>query len=186
VNARILLTTTLAMGALLAGCGRSDGQRAAGEGPAASAPVTPAAAEVATTANGAPKRADGRWELANIGGGGTVIGTQFLCVDAASEDKASVFDQIARNVNCEKYQTTRTGAGWTFDFTCGPAGMTAKTTGEVSGDFRAAYRVKLTESDGTAEMSRTIEAKRAGDCPAGMTPGDLTDEAGKTITNITD
>src|SRR4051794_16368149 len=117
------------MATLLAGCGRSGGPAPAGQNEATSAPATAAAPEVATTANGAPKRADGRWELKNIGGGGTVIGTQVLCVGAASENKASVFDQIAKNMNCKKYETPRTGAGWTFDFTCGPAGMTAKTTG---------------------------------------------------------
>lgn len=173
------------MSVLLTGCGRSGGPAPANEAEAGSAPVTAAASEVATTANGAPKRAAGHWELKNIGGGGTVIGTQFLCVDATSEDKASVFDQIAKNVNCEKYETARAGAGWTFDFTCGPAGMTAKTAGEVSGDFATTYQVKLTESDGTTEMSRTIEAKRVGDCPIGMTPGTLADERGEKIADIT-
>lgn len=151
---------------------------------AASATVS-AAVEVATTASGAPKRAAGQWELKNIGGGGTVIGTQFLCIDSASEEKAPLFDQIAKNINCAKYETARVADGWTFEFVCGPAGMTATTTGSASGDFASSYRVEMSESDGSMTLERVIEAKRLGDCPSGIAPGMLTDEQGRTVADVT-
>lgn len=134
----------------------------------------------------APLRAAGLWELKHIGGGGTVIGTQRLCVSAASEAKVNLFGQIALNVNCSKYEATESQGTWRFEFVCGPAAMTSTTKGTVSGDFDSAYTVEMTESDGTMESSRTIGATRMGDCPQGVAPGTLMDETGKILTNILD
>lgn len=173
-----------AAASLLGACdGQSNITSAAADVPA----DNPAAAalEIMTTASGAPKRAAGNWELKHLGGGGSVIGIQFLCIDSASEEKAPLFDQIAKNINCGKYETTRAGSVWTFDFSCGPAGMTAETKGSASGDFAASYRVEMTESDGSMTLERTVEAKRVGDCPAGVAPGILRDEEGRTIADIT-
>lgn len=169
---------------LLGACGGQNNITTAAADVPADNPAA-AALEIMTTASGAPKRAAGNWELKHLGGGGTVIGTQFLCVDSASEEKAPLFDQIAKNVNCSKYETTRVANGWTFDFSCGPEGMTANTKGSASGDFAASYRVDMTESDGSITLERIIEAKRLGDCPAGVAPGTLKDEEGRTIADIT-
>lgn len=131
----------------------------------------------------APSRAAGLWELKHIGGGGTIIGTQTLCVSAASEARENVFDDIALNVNCSKYARSLAGGVWTFEFVCGPADMTSTTKGTISGDFASAYKVEMTESDGTMEMSRTIQATHKGACPAGVEAGTLMDDTGKIITN---
>lgn len=149
---------------------------------------SPAAADapISLTASGVPKRADGYWELHNIGGGGDVVGTQFLCIGGGSEERRSLFDQIARNVNCSKYDIARAGAGWTFDFSCGAAGMISTSKGTVSGDFARAYRIEQTEGDGTVELKRTVEAQHAGACPSGAKPGDLFDEKKSLIANILD
>lgn len=169
------------MAAMLAGCGQQ-GSTSANDGAAASG-AAPAA--VATTEGGAPRRAAGLWSLKNIGGGGTVIGTQQLCVDGASEEEASVFDQIARNTNCSKYEIVPGEGTWSFEFVCGGAGMTSTSKGTVSGDFASTYKVEMTESDGTMDLSRTIEASHAGDCPAGVAPGTLMDEQGNKVADIT-
>lgn len=113
------------------------------------------------------------------------MGTQQLCVDASSEEKASVFDQIARNTNCSKYEIVPGEEAWSFEFVCGPAGMTLTTKGTVEGDFASSYKVEMTESDGSMEMSRTIEASHTGDCPATVTPGSLLDEQGAFVADIT-
>jgi hypothetical protein len=133
-----------------------------------------------------PIRAAGLWELKHVGGGGTVIGTQTLCVSAASEARVSLFGQIALNVNCSKYAVAKAGENWTFDFVCGPSAMRSTSKGTVSGDFTSAYQVEMTESDGTMELARTIQATHQGTCPAGVAPGTLRDETGKTVTNILD
>lgn len=98
--------------------------------------VTPDAREVgpiAVTSRGAPKRADGYWQLITIGAGGTEMGKQFLCVGADSEERGPVFDQIAINVNCSKHDFTRTAAGWNFDTACGPMNATTRAqSAEIS------------------------------------------------------
>lgn len=175
-----------AFSSLLCACGgQGDSAGAVDNASGESATRAAVAVEVATTEGGAPKRAAGNWELKHVGGGGTVIGTQFLCVDGASEEKAPLFDQIAKNVNCNKYETARVASGWTFDFSCGSGGMVANTQGSASGDFSSSYRVEMTESDGSVTLERIIEAKRLGDCPAGVAPGTLKDEEGRTVADIT-
>lgn len=178
MHSRMVLMCGIA--ATLAGCGKSGSPQA---GDAAGSGASPA--PVATLASGAPMRAAGLWALKNLGGGGTVIGTQQLCVDAASEAKASLFDQIALNTNCSKYEIAPGNGGWAFEFVCGGGGMAATSKGVVTGDFTAAYMVEMTASDGTMELSRTIEASRTGDCPAGVSPGTLLDEEGKVVADIT-
>lgn len=141
-------------------------------------------AQIARTAKGAPRRADGYWALKNVGGGGTVIGTQHLCVGGGSEERASVFDQIALNVNCSTYDTKQTDAGWEFDIVCGKPPMVSENKGKISGDFAKSYRVEMTVKEENITLSRTIEASNGGACPAGVAPGDLMDEKGSKVTNI--
>ncbi len=115
-----------------------------------------------------------------------MIGTQSLCVSAATEAKRNLFSQIALNANCSKYVTAREGDVWSFEFVCGPEEMTSTSKGTVSGNFVSAYTVEMTESDGSMDLSRTIQATRTGACPAGVAPGTLIDETGKTVTNTLD
>lgn len=170
----------MALAATLSACGQGES-----DAPEADAVVGGHPTAVATTASGAPRRAAGFWELKNIGGGGTVLGTQRLCVSDASEERASLFDQIARNTNCSKYEIKPDRDTWSFEFVCGGEGLTSISKGMVSGDFLTAYQLEMTDSDGTMELSRTIEASRKGDCPAGVAPGTLLDEQGGVIADIT-
>ena len=144
----------------------------------------PTPVQITRTAKGAPKRADGYWALKNIGGGGTVIGTQHLCVGGDSEARGSIFDQIALNVNCSTYDFKRTDAGWDFNTVCGHAPMVSETKGNISGDFAKSYKVEMTANEGDVTQRRTIEASNGGACPAGVAPGDLMDEKGAKIANI--
>ena len=143
-------------------------------------------AAVALTAKGAPARADGYWRLENIGGGGTTIGTQYLCVGSGSEERRSLFDQIAMNVNCSRYDITGGGADWAFDFVCGAPPMESLATGSVSGDFVKAYKVEQQVTEGDFSQERTIVASNGGACPDGVAPGDLIDDQGAKVTNILD
>jgi hypothetical protein len=142
------------------------------------------AAQIVRTSKGAPKRADGYWALKNIGGGGTVVGTQRLCVGDGSEERGSIFDQIALNVNCSRYDFEQTAAGWEFDTVCGKAPMVSESKGKISGDFAKSYKIEMTVTEDGLTLSRTIEARNGGACPAGVMPGDLMDEKGGKVTNI--
>jgi hypothetical protein len=142
------------------------------------------ATQIVRTSKGAPKRADGYWALKNIGGGGTVIGTQHLCVGGNSEERGSVFDQIALNVNCSRYDFKQSDAGWEFDTMCGKAPMVSEAKGKISGDFAKSYTVEMTVTEDGLTLSRTVEASNGGTCPAGVAPGDLMDDKGSKVTNI--
>jgi hypothetical protein len=141
-------------------------------------------AQIVRTSKGVPKRADGYWALKNIGGGGTVIGTQHLCVGGTSEERGSILDQIALNVNCSRYDFKQTDAGGEFDIVCGKAPMVSESKGKISGDFAKSYKVEMTVTEDGLTLSRTVEASNGGACPAGVTPGDLMDEKGSKVTNI--
>lgn len=147
-------------------------------------PALMSPASIALTVKGAPRRADGYWALKNVGAGGTAIGTQYLCVGGGSEEKASIFDQIALNVNCTHYDFKRTGAGWDFDTSCGAAPMVSENKGTIAGDFAKQYTVEMRVKEDDVELGRTVEANNGGACPAGVAPGDLIDEKGKKIANI--
>lgn len=143
-----------------------------------------AADQVARTSKGAPKRADGYWALKNVGGGGTVIGTQHLCVGGDSEEHGSIYEQIALNVGCSTYDFKRTDVGAEFHTVCGKAPMVSESKGKISGDFTKSYKVEMTVTEDGLTLSRTIEASNGGACPAGVSPGDLMDEHGSKVTNI--
>jgi hypothetical protein len=139
--------------------------------------------DVALTKSGAPKRADGYWELRNIGGAATVMGSQFLCIGGDAEERRTVFDAIAMNNNCSKYDIKRSGSGWDFAFICGTDPMLAETSGKVSGNFTSNYKIEMQAKEGNFSQSRTIEATKGGPCPTGTSPGDLMDGQGKKIAN---
>lgn len=142
------------------------------------------AGQITRTSKGAPKRADGYWALKNVGGGGTVIGTQYVCVGANSEERGSILDQIALNVNCSTYEVKATETGSEFHIVCGKPPETSETTGKVSGDFAKAYKVEMTVKESDLTQTRTIDASNGGACPAGVAPGDLMDDKGKKVANI--
>lgn len=164
-----VLMSGVVLGALISAPFRSDAE-------------TPA--QVARTSKGAPKRANGYWALKNIGGGGTVIGTQHLCVGGDSEERGSVYDQIALNVGCSTHDFKRTDAGSEFHTVCGKAPMVSETKGRISGDFARSYKVEMTVTEDGVTLSRTVEASNGGGCPAGVAPGDLMDEQGRKVANI--
>lgn len=170
---------TMGFGAALLMLGACGGKSEGGDKSASAA----GGGEVALTKSGAPKRADGYWGLKIIGRSGSVMGSQFLCIAGDAEERRSVFDGVAMNINCSKYEIKRNGATWDFAFVCGSAPMLAETMGTVSGDFTAAYKIEMQAKEGDFSQSRTIEASNGGACPTGAAPGDLMDDRGKKVTN---
>src|SRR5258706_13946850 len=120
----------------LAGCGNSS--IASNSGATAAAADSPAAtpANVSLTPKGAPRRADGFWEMASFDENGSPMAKQALCVGAGSEDKFSVFDQLTVMGNCSKQDFRRTSTGWTFETRCELMGTVAVQKGTISGDFQ--------------------------------------------------
>jgi hypothetical protein len=179
--ARTLLPILLLCG-LVAGCGKSpsadDGGKSAG------AP-TATPATLAMTAAGAPKRRDGYWEMGSFSDSGAPMSKQFLCVGAGSEDKFSVFDQLASVGDCSKKTFTRTATGWTFETSCKLMDKVTVQQGTISGDFQDNFRVDQTVTQAPEPPNKgSVRGKRIGDCPAKFKPGDLVDGDGALLGNM--
>jgi hypothetical protein len=142
-------------------------------------------ASPALTVKGAPKRRDGYWEFASVGASGTVMGKQFLCVGAGSEDKYSIFEQLSELGNCSKKEFTRTPTGWNFETRCSMMNVTTVQKGVIAGDFQNNFRVDQTVSQTSGGgMTGAVVGRRVGECPAKYKPGDLVDDDGSTILNV--
>ena len=162
----------------------SDRSASAGQRPEVAANGATASSP-ALTAKGAPKRRDGYWEFNSIGASGTVMGKQFLCVGAGSEDKYSIFDQLSELGDCSKKEFTRTSTGWSFETRCSMMSVTTVQKGVIAGDFQNSFRVDqtVTQSPGGG-MTGAVAGRRVGDCPGKYKPGDLVDDDGSTLTNV--
>ena len=146
------------------------------------APATPPS--VAMTPRGAPRRADGYWEMASFSETGSPMSKQFLCVGAGSEDTFSVFDQLASVGDCSKKDFTRTATGWVFETHCKLMDQVTVQKGDIGGDFQQAFRIDQTVTQGSTEIKGSIRGKRVGDCPAQFKPGDLVDGDGAKLGNM--
>jgi hypothetical protein len=156
--------------ALLAACSNADKAETAEGGAAA-----PAAAPDAATP---PSPRAGLWEqtMTNPVTGSVTLK---LCVGEPEPGENAFSGPTAEGADCTQNVTPAIG-GAAFNSTCNANGMTIVSNGKVTGDMASAYKVDVTtRTTGAnvppqmAEMKMTIDAKRLGDCPAGVEPGQL-------------
>lgn len=158
-NILIVAATT----ALLAACSNADSGKA-GEGGETAAPAAAAAAQ-------APKA--GLWEQTTSGGMIPAPMTVKMCVGEPTPGTNPFEAPPTAGSEC-----TQSGTATDFQSTCTTNGMTVTSAGKVTGDMNSAYKVELnTKTTGPnvppqmADMTMTIDAKRIGDCPAGVAAG---------------
>lgn len=158
----------LSTAALLAACSNAEETKTA-EGKAA----TPDAAPSTSTP---PSPRPGLWEqtMANPVTGSATIK---LCVGAPEPGENAFSGPVADGADCTQTVTPAIG-GSSFHSTCKANGMTMISDGKVTGDLASAYKVDVTTRTtganvppSMAEMKMSIDAKRLGDCPAGVEPG---------------
>lgn len=180
----VLMTAgALALGA----CGK------AGEARNAGAAATPAAASTAasTTAGPLPVRKSGLWEQTMTRDGApTRMGKMSMCVDAATDAKASVFGQKLGEGMCQQKSVSRGLDGsYSFATTCDlGSGGSITSKGTASGDFSSGYHVH-SESDVSGASFAPLNGHHVTDvigvykgaCPAGMAAGDIVLANGMTI-----
>jgi hypothetical protein len=152
-------------------------------------PASPAAGAAAPNpGGGAPQRRAGLWQQSfNRDGAPTPMAAMKVCVDAASETKASVFSHDADakgldKLHCSQRSMSRGVDGsYSFSSTCPmPGGGTMTTHGQAAGDFASGYHMHV-ESDvsGAAYAPMNghhvtdIDGKWLGPCPTGMAAGDM-------------
>ena len=170
----------------LTACDGKPGDNKAPQESASAAPVvagTPT--NVAVTSKGAPRRADGYWQMNSFTSEGSPMMKQYYCVGADSEEKYSLFDQLTIMGNCDKSDFKRTSAGWNFDIQCAIMDQKMAQTGTIVGDFRNSFAMttSVVENGGSPRTGR-IEGKRVGECPAAFKPGDLVNDAGRKMMNL--
>ncbi|AUW59010.1 hypothetical protein C1T17_13815 [Sphingobium sp. SCG-1] len=156
------------------------------QGSASAAPmVAGTPANVAVTSKGAPRCAEGYWQMSSFTAEGSPMMKQYYCVGADSEKKYSLFDQLTIMGNCSRSDFKRTSAGWDFIIQCAIMDQKLAQTGTIAGDFQNSFAMttNVVENGGSPRKG-TIEGKRVGECPAGFKPGDLVNSAGKKMMNL--
>ena len=128
-----------------------------------------------------PKRKPGLWSQTVSTQGMTQTST--LCLDDATEAKMSIWGQQMGKDICVKNEVRPAPGGWTFESQCdmGGGGGKVATSGTVTGDFNASYKIKatsVTTGSSMAQINGTHPMEMSGTwqgaCPAGMKPGDMT------------
>lgn len=153
--------------ALLSACSRSDAEKTA----AADSGTAPA--KTVTLATPQP----GLWEQTVSGGPMPHAMTVKMCVGDTAPG-SNPFNTPAPGVTCTENGLNAVGGGAEFHSVCQARGMNIVSDGKVSGDMRTAYTMQITtKTTGPnvppqlADMTMSVDAKRLGDCPAGVAPG---------------
>lgn len=162
----------LSTAAVLAACSNAEKTETAEGG--ATAPAT-----AAPNASTPPSPRPGLWEQTiNNPATGTV--TLKVCVGPPEPGENAFSGPMADGADCTQSVTQGLTGATSFQSTCNANGMTMASEGKVTGDMASAYKVDLTTRTtganvppSMAELKMTIDAKRLGDCPAGVDPGAL-------------
>jgi len=128
-----------------------------------------------------PARKAGLWELKmSIEGRGNAMPAIQHCIDAATDKQMNSMGANPRAEKCSRKDVQVSGNTVTVDSTCDiGSGATATSHATVTGDFNAAYVVKVSSrtqggpAGMPAETNMTIEAKWLGPCKGDQKPGDM-------------
>ncbi|MBB5049839.1 hypothetical protein HNR60_004623 [Rhodopseudomonas rhenobacensis] len=127
-----------------------------------------------------PTRKAGLWELSMLPAGETTPNmTMQHCTDESTDKQmSSSFSPMAKSA-CSKNETVKTATGYSTDAVCSVAGIQTTSHSEITGDFNAAYSVKITSHNESApagvpsDTAMTLQAKWLGACKADQKPGDI-------------
>ena len=123
-----------------------------------------------------PVRKPGLWEMKMQPSPQMPAMTMQHCTDETFDKQmTATFSPMAKD-NCSKSEIQQTATGYVTDSVCTVAGVTSTTHAEITGDFNAAYTVKVTtQAQGAAARkdALTVEATYLGACKAGQKPGDV-------------
>lgn len=128
-----------------------------------------------------PKRKPGLWKQTMLVEGVDVLQTVKLCLDEASDPKLAWWGQQGFKQACSKNDVERQPDGsWKFSSSCEGAGVKTTNDGVAVGDFSSRYQLRAESTTTGAPIPQlngsrtiTIDAEWAGECPAGMGPGDM-------------
>lgn len=160
-------TALVSVVVLMSACSRSDAEKTATAG-GGTAPAK-------TFALATPQ--PGLWEQTVSGGPMPKAMTVKMCIGETAPG-SNPFNTPRAGVTCSENSLKTVGSGAEFHSVCQIQGMDIVSDGKVSGDMRTAYTMQITtKTTGPnvppqmADMTMSVDAKRLGDCPAGVAPG---------------
>ena len=125
-----------------------------------------------------PTRKAGLWELTMTMAAGRTM-TMSQCTDATTDKDMIASGNPSTQQTCARTNLQKTATGYASDSTCKFGEMTTTSHSEISGDFNAAYTVKVTShrtgstAGVPADTTMTMDAKWMGPCKADQRPGDM-------------
>ena len=128
-----------------------------------------------------PARRAGLWEVKmTMEGFGMPPLTSHQCIDAETDQMMNTIGSMVSPGMCSKQDVKQVGGTFVVNSVCNIAGVTTTSHGVVTGDFNAAYTVKVTSKRegssrhaGPSETSMRVAAKWTGPCKADQKPGDI-------------
>ncbi|HZR71363.1 DUF3617 domain-containing protein [Bradyrhizobium sp.] len=143
-------------------------------------------AAVPATAEDAPARKPGLWEVkTSIDDRGRAVTVQ-QCIDAATDQMLQSSTGPLAAPICAKREVKKSEGGMTIDTQCTFNGKPASAHAVVSGSFDSAYTMTVTAEGVDLPATRmTMDAKWLGACAADQRPGDVV-MAGGVKVNIPD
>ena len=152
--------------------------------------LAPSASSLAQDAT-EPSRKPGWWELQLVISGPTAVPvhqTRRICTDAAFDKVDSPLGVNMRGKGCAPMTTARTATGWVVWGACDTGPMKIRANGVADGDFNSRYHADIVvqmdppPAPQAAEVKIAMDARWAGECPAGKKPGDVETENGAPAT----
>lgn len=124
------------------------------------------------------ERRPGLWEMSVEVDGQRHAGAMKQCVDKATDAKMLKMASSGEMQECSKNELSRTSSGYRFEAECAISGSKVISAGEFLGDFDKEYTGKISTVFSPALFGKTrsesnIKARWVGNCPAGMSPGDM-------------
>ncbi|KAB2942574.1 MAG: DUF3617 domain-containing protein [Hyphomicrobium sp.] len=109
-----------------------------------------------------PLRKAGKWEQKTVmdEGGKKHEQTLTICIDADMERSTALASDAEHKKSCSKYEVKKDGAAVIVTATCKMNGRDVESRTEMSGDFQAAFTVKIDSTTSGIQDSQSISVKR--------------------------
>jgi hypothetical protein len=109
-----------------------------------------------------PERKAGLWRMATTmdEGRGPVMQDLTMCIDADMERMTVAASQAEHGKQCSKYEIARKDDKTVVEMSCQFSGRQVVSKTELSGDFQAAFLVKIESTTSGEQKSQSVSVKR--------------------------
>jgi hypothetical protein len=109
-----------------------------------------------------PERKAGLWHMATTmdEGKGPVAQDLTICIDADMERTTVAASTDEHSKQCSKYAITKQGENTVVEMSCQFSGRQVESKTELSGDFNAAFQVKIESTTSGEQNSQSVSVRR--------------------------